>query len=499
MWRALRAIAGEISWQRLPHISLRFVTMPAWLHPNIYDVGFYRLTLIVLALLEDVATQRRGGAPCLTVRSRETGGARVSRASGGALPRGLWNASIALSRLCDRVFPPSRRRAVEWLCRRQEADGSFFSAVPMTALAAIALHRLDPVRHRARIDHAFAALQRWQIQGTTGTAQQFSDSTTWDTATSARLLLTLGVSPEDERVRRAVAWLRARQGRLRGDWAQRVPRVAAGGWGFQRHGAWYPDVDDTALVVRTLLAADPVGSLPAVRRGIGWILGMQNADGGFASWERNYRGWLRPPGLGPWVLQDVSCADITGRVCTALARVAADETGGLRDLQPQARSALRRAAAWLDRHRQGRAWFGLWCTHYVHGTAEVVRAYRAMGYPIEHPQIQDAAAWMLSVRNEDGGWGESPASARAGSFVRASSTAFHTATALQLLVLAGRSEHPAAERAARWLIEHQQPQGSWQDEAFHGVALPGLWYMRYGLVPTYTAAEALHAYREARR
>jgi len=493
MWLSLQAIAGKVSWQRLPHISLRLVSTPDWIHPNLYDLGSYRLVVVVLALLQDDATRGCGGSRRLTLPCEP----RRTRA--GTLPRGIWNTGLTIYSLADRVAPRPRRRALAWLVRRQESDGSFFSSVPSTALAAIALHRVAPVRHRARIDRAFAAMNRWQFSEAQGVSQQFTDSTTWDTASSLRLLLTLGVPRDDERVRGAVAWLRARQGRCRGDWRHRAPRARGGGWGFQRYGLWYPDVDDTALVVSALLDADPVASLPAARRGIVWILGMQNADGGWASWDRNDRAWARPPGAGPWLLRDVSCADITGRVCTLLARVAAGEVPGLQDLRPRALRAVRRATSWLNGHRKDSTWFGLWFTHYIHGTAEAVRAYRALGFPATHPPIRDAVAWVLSVRNADGGWGESPASARAGRFVGAASSAFHTATALRILVLGGRAGHPAAERAACWLLGHQQPGGAWSDEAFNGVAIAGLWYVRYGLVPTYAAAEALNAYRAARR
>ncbi len=39
---------------------------------------------------------------------------------------------------------------------------------------------------------------------------------------------------------------------MRGDWAVRRPLVRPGGWAFQYANAYYPDVDDTAVVAAAM-------------------------------------------------------------------------------------------------------------------------------------------------------------------------------------------------------------------------------------------------------
>ena len=105
------------------------------------------------------------------------------------------------------------------------------------------------------------------------------------------------------------------------------------------------------------------------------------------------------------------------------------------------------------------------------------------GFPKQmEPEIRRGAAWLRSVQNGDGGWGESPASyddpALAG---HGESTASQTAWALLALLAAGEHGGAAVERGIRWLVQTQLADGSWDQPQFTGTGFPGDVYINYHL------------------
>ena len=108
-----------------------------------------------------------------------------------------------------------------------------------------------------------------------------------------------------------------------GDWRTRRPGVEPTGWHFQFHNAFYPDLDDSAMVVlalnRSPLANDPAVEA-ATRRGVNWLLSMQNRDGGWAAYDVDIDNQVltQLPFADHNAMLDPSCADITARVLELL-------------------------------------------------------------------------------------------------------------------------------------------------------------------------------------
>ena len=70
----------------------------------------------------------------------------------------------------------------------------------------------------------------------------------------------------------------------------KTPGVMPGGWAFEFRNDFYPDVDDTAFVLMALQRVDYPDKArmeAAVRRGLDWLLGMQNRDGGWGAFDHN--------------------------------------------------------------------------------------------------------------------------------------------------------------------------------------------------------------------
>ena len=70
------------------------------------------------------------------------------------------------------------------------------------------------------------------------------------------------------------------------DWQKNCPARGVGGWFFEFQNPHYPDVDDTAMVTMALREAGGQRAEPAIRRGVKWLLAMQNDDGGWAAFDR---------------------------------------------------------------------------------------------------------------------------------------------------------------------------------------------------------------------
>src|SRR5215831_7269003 len=127
------------------------------------------------------------------------------------------------------------------------------------------------------------------------------------------------------------------------------------------------------------------------------------------------------------------------------------------------------------------AWYGRWGVNYIYGTSGVLRALDALTASND-PMVPRAAAWLRCVQNPDGGFGETCASyadpAKKG---QGTSTASQTAWGLIGLLAACPSSDPAVLRAATYLVNRQNSDGSWDENATTGTGFPGVFYLHYDL------------------
>ena len=103
-----------------------------------------------------------------------------------------------------------------------------------------------------------------------------------------------------------------------------------------------------------------------------------------------------------------------------------------------------------------------------------------------HPAVVRAVAWLASVQNEDGGFGEDCRSYDNGEVGipwrgRGVSTPSQTAWALIGLVAAGEEHSDAAATRPGGWCEHQRDDGDWDEEHFTGTGFPRDFLIRYHL------------------
>ena len=78
-------------------------------------------------------------------------------------------------------------------------------------------------------------------------------SPVWDTAIATIALADAGAARRSPGLgSRRCDWLLAKEVRGRGDWAINGPRVEPTGWHFQFRNEFYPDLDDSAMVLLAL-------------------------------------------------------------------------------------------------------------------------------------------------------------------------------------------------------------------------------------------------------
>ncbi len=226
-------------------------------------------------------------------------------------------------------------------------------------------------------------------------------SPVWDTAIGAYALAL--AEPKHESLTPAADWLLDKEIRRKGDWSIKRPNTEPSGWAFEYCNEYYPDIDDTAMVMLALSevrASNPAAQKAAERRGLDWLLAMQSSDGGWAAFDadNNWEFLSQVPFADHNAMLDPTCADITGRVLEALAAHGLDS----------GHKAVRRGMDWLIKHQEpDGSWYGRWGVAYIYGTCFALRGLAAAGENDREAHILRAGEWLRSIQNADGGWGES--------------------------------------------------------------------------------------------
>jgi len=307
----------------------------------------------------------------------------------------------------------------------------------------------------------------------------------WDTAITAFVLGEAGAG-DDARMTRCADWLLSKEVRRKGDWSVKRPDTEPSGWAFEFANEFYPDIDDTAMVLLALLhakASDSQAQAACERRAINWLLAMQSEDGGWAAFDvdNNWAVLNKVPFADHNAMLDPTCPDITGRVVESLCR------RGL-----AGHDAVRRGVAYLlqSQEKDG-SWYGRWGVNYIYGSFLAMRGLAASGAPGARDAVQRAGDWLREIQNQDGGWGESCASYDRDHFVSALSCPSQTAWAVLGLRAANDRDSGAARRGIQFLLERRNPDGTWPEEATTGTGFPTVFYLTYAMYRDYFPLLAL--------
>lgn len=493
------ALIGCYSWQGVPSLPPWVMLLPEQFPFNIYEMSSWaRSSTVPLLIVLDRKPVFQVN-PRITLNELYTEGRENARFD---LPRNSDWTDVFL--VLDNAFKfaeslnlvPFRQEGIQaaekWILERQEATGDWGGIIPAMLNSLLALRCLDydsadPIVHRG-----LKAVDHFAIETEESYCVQPCVSPVWDTAWAIRALIDSGFSPEHPAVVRAGEWLLSKQILDYGDWAVKNKQGKPGAWAFEFENRFYPDVDDSAVVVMALHQAQlPNERLKeaAIARTVHWIASMQCQAGGWAAFDLdNNQDWLNQLPYGDLkAMIDPNTADVTARVLEML---------GWCNLSIDAKQTARAIDYLIREQEADGSWFGRWGVNYIYGTSGAVSALALIAPQTHFRRIERGAAWLVGCQNSDGGWGETcrsydnPALKGQGT-----STASQTAWALIGLMAAGEATgkfaSEAIERGVNYLLNTQLSDGTWNESEFTGTGFPSHFYLKYHLYQQYFPLMAL--------
>jgi squalene-hopene/tetraprenyl-beta-curcumene cyclase len=498
------ALFGQYSWEGIPSMPVEMMFLPTGFYFNIYEFSSWSRSVIVPLMIifaqkPQVKLDGFPGIDELYASPPDQRQAAVEWSEELVSWRNFFVlADRALKILERRTIPAVRaaaiRRAEQWILDHQDITGEWGGIMPammnsVLALLSLGYKATDPV-----IVKGIEAIERFGIETSSEFRLQSCVSPVWDTAITVIALAESGLHTTHPALTKAADWLVSKQVLRKGDWAVKNRKGKPGGWSFEFFNDFFPDNDDTAMVLlalRHVRVPDEQTLKEACQRGLAWLLSMQCDDGGWGAFDMNNNRRLlnHIPFADLESLLDPSTSDVTGRVMELLAKLG----------YPRQHPVIRRALRFLrkDQSEDG-SWYGRWGVNYIYGTWAVLTGLRALGEDFSQEYIQRAIRWVERCQNPDGGWGEScetyvnPQTKGNGT-----STPSQTAWAVMALIESDQEYSPAVELGIRFLVERQQRDGTWAEEEFTGTGFPKHFYLNYHLYRNYFPLMALARYRFA--
>ena len=491
--RALLALFGDVPWSAIPVMPVEIMHLPRWFPFHLDKISYWARTVLSPMMVVNAVKPRAKNpldvhipelfvVPAFEVRHWPTGAGQST----------FWSAVFKgidrMLRASEPYFPKGARRsaitkAEAFTTQRLNGKDGLGAIYPAMAYSVMMYETLGFGEDDPRVVQALDAIARLVVEHDDYAYLQPCVSPVWDTALAAHALMEAGHDRNAKRVKDALDWLKPRQVLdVKGDWAGRKPDVRPGGWAFQYNNDYYPDLDDTAVVVMAMDRAQKHGgsSAPApydtaMARAREWVEGLQSRNGAWGAFDAdNDNEYLNNiPFADHGALLDPPTADVTARCISMLAQMG--ETG-------ESSPAMRRAVDYLiaTQEKDG-SWFGRWGMNYIYGTWSVLCALNVAKVDTGSDCVRRAVDFLTRNQNPDGGWGEGAETYEReyNGYQRAKSTASQTAWALIALMAAGQVDHPAVEGGVQYLKATQGADGLWQEARFTATGFPKVFYLRY--------------------
>ena len=494
---------GQYVYDAVPAIPPEIVLFPNWFWFNIYEISSWSRAILVPLSIVYAKKPFKKIPEEMAIDELFVGGRDKSRM------RLEWSKKLVSWRnfflVLDRVthwfeavhIRPLRsmalKKAEKWMLERFEMSDGLAAIYPAMLNAIIALRCQGYSLDDPQMIRALDEFEKLGIEEDDTFRMQPCKSPVWDTAYAMFALGEAGLPRTDPRMVKSADWILQKQVRQPGDWTVNNKKGKPGGWYFEFNNEFYPDVDDTAMVVLGLAQVEhPHGryQLESVERAIDWVLSMQCKDGGFASFDKDNDRMVfqHIPFADHNAMLDPPTVDITGRILEMLAAYGYDKN------HPAVKKALKFIR---DQQEPDGSWFGRWGVNYIYGTMQVLRGLEAMGTDHHEPYVQQAAEWIRMVQNPDGGWGET-----CGSYDDPNtkgigpSTPSQTAWAVMGLLAANDTRSDSVAKGVAYLLKTQKKDGTWDEPLYTGTGFPRVFYLMYHMYRQYFPLIALTTYKK---
>jgi squalene-hopene/tetraprenyl-beta-curcumene cyclase len=502
------ALIGCFDWRGIPSIPPWVMLLPNELSPvTIYEMSSWARgsTVPLLIVFDKKPVWSQSGLNLDELYVEGAARAKINLPSKGDWTDFFLWADQAFKLAEDLDLVPFRKEGLKeaerWVLERQEATGDWGGIIPAMLNSMLALKVMNYDVNDPIVTRGLGAIDRFSVESADEYWVQPCVSPVWDTALVMRSLVDSGLDPAHPALIEGAEWLIKMQILDYGDWFVKNKQGAPGAWAFEFDNRFYPDVDDTAVVVMALNAVNmPQEDVKqrAIERAVKWISTMQCKPGGWAAFDLdNDQDWLNDIPYGDLrAMIDPNTADVTARVLEMVARL----EPGDRIRAAIDNSQIERALNYLmDEQEEDGSWFGRWGVNYVYGTSGVLAALSSLAPERFRSQIKRGTNWLTSVQNLDGGWGETCESYKDVNLKgKGDSTASQTAWALIGLIGAIEAgitvDRAALERGVKWLVETQRSNGTWDEDWFTGTGFPKHFYLKYHLYQQHFPLTALGRY-----
>ena len=301
--RALLALFGDVPWSAIPVMPVEIMHLPRWFPFHLDKISYWARTVLAPMMVVN-AVKPRAKNP-LGIHIPElfvTPADEVKHWASGAGQSMFWSTVFKgidrMLRVSEPFFPRApRQRAITkaeaFTTARLNGQDGLGAIYPAMAYSVMMYETLGCRSDDPRLVQALDAIDRLVIEHDDYAYLQPCVSPVWDTALAAHALMEAGHDRTAQRVKDALDWLKPRQVLdVKGDWAGRKPNVRPGGWAFQYNNDYYPDLDDTAVVVMAMDRAQKHEKSQisdrydtAMARAREWVEGLQSRNGAWGAFD----------------------------------------------------------------------------------------------------------------------------------------------------------------------------------------------------------------------
>ncbi|KAL8887900.1 MAG: hypothetical protein Q9215_004579 [Flavoplaca cf. flavocitrina] len=381
-----------------------------------------------------------------------------------------------------------RRRAEEWtwdliMHENENTDFSSLAPVngPMNFLASYIHDGPDSYsveRHRQRMhDFLWVKDEGMLMNGTNGVQ-------TWDTALLVQAVVAAGLAEAPQwrpMLTKALEFLDDQQ--IRENCREQevcYRQRRKGAWAFSTREQGYTVSDCTSEALKSVLLLQRLPGFPKlvsderIKDAIDTLLTMQNASGGFASYEpirgSQYLEYLNAAEVFGRIMIEYDYPECTTAVVTALSLFSRHHDPSYRKAEIE--KTISRAVAWImkDQRKDG-SWYGSWGICFTYAGMFALESLASVGRNYSNdPRVALACQFFLDRQMADGGWGESYKSCTDGVYTpHEKSQVVQTCWIIIALLEAGYPDREPIEKAVRMVMGRQMEDGSWKQEAIEGV------------------------------
>ncbi|KAF4581561.1 Lanosterol synthase (Oxidosqualene--lanosterol cyclase) [Pleurotus pulmonarius] len=386
------------------------------------------------------------------------------------------------------TIPAVQRRALdrvyELICKEDE-NTCYQDIAPVSKMMQMVCraHRegcdSEAVRKHAetRADFMWVRPDGMCVRGTNG-------SQLWDTGFAAQAVVETGLADLEENkasTLNILTWIVDSQMTENPKHYESAYRHSTkGAWGFSTKEQNYTLSDCTGEGLKAVLYLQNKWSdspkLMSDRRifdSVDLMIGMQNSDGGFASYEK-----IR----GPRILEALNPSEVFGDImiefnypeCTTSVITALSV---FRKYYPEYRKddisrVVSKAINFLHKaQRPEGGWFGSWGICFTYATMFALESLALVGETYATSEsARRACEFLLDKQMDDGGWGETYKSCETEQYhCHERSQVVQTSWAAMALMFAQYPRRKPIARAVKLVMSRQLPDGSWEQEAIEGI------------------------------